>query len=55
MREADVQRGWMFSYVSLELRDPSAHLLRCIRSLLDEALADTNRDCDQVFPREGRP
>jgi transposase len=54
MRGADVQQGGLFSYVSLEDRVPAGHPLRAMRVLLDEALAELNRDFDRVYARDGR-
>ena len=48
MRGTDVQQSGMFSYVSLESRVPAAHPQRAVRTLLDEALADLNRDFARV-------
>ena len=55
MRGDDVQQGGMFSYVSLEARVPSAHPLRGMKALLDEALSGMSRDFDRVYASEGRP
>jgi transposase len=44
----------MFSYVALESRVPAGHPLRAVRVLLDEALADLNRDFDRVYAQDGR-
>ena len=54
MRGADVQKGGLFSYVSLEGRIPANHPLRAVRPLLDEALASTSRDFDRVYAEGGR-
>ena len=54
MRGTDVQQSGMFSYVSLESRVPATHPLRAVRTLLDEALADLNRDFDRVYAQDGR-
>jgi hypothetical protein len=54
MREADVQQGGLFSYVSVESRIPANHPLRAVRTLLDEALASMSRDFDRVYADGGR-
>jgi transposase len=41
--------------VSLEARVPSAHPLRGMKALLDEALSGMSRDFDRVYASEGRP
>ena len=54
MRGTDVPQSGMFSYVALESRVPAGHPLRAVRRLLDEALADLNRDFDRVYAQDGR-
>jgi transposase len=54
MRGADVDRGGLFSHVSMEERVPPTHPLRRVRALLDEALDSMSRDFDRVYAEGGR-
>ncbi len=55
MRGLDEQTSSLFSYVSCEARVPSAHPLRCIRAVVDEALAVLSPELDGMYALGGRP
>ena len=55
MRGADEQTSSLFSYVSCEARVPSAHPLRRIRAVVDEALEVLSPDFDGLYAQAGRP
>jgi len=45
----------MLAFIDLEERVPSAHPLRTIKRLADEALADLSSTFDEMYARDGRP
>jgi transposase len=55
MRGGEVRSGSLFSYVDLEVRVPSAHPLRTIRTVVDEALARLDDDFAAIYAPIGRP
>ncbi len=52
--ESDSQVN-MFSYVNLESRIPNNHPIRKIRSIIDKALNDIDRQLGQMYAQDGRP
>ena len=55
MRGADSRSGELFSYVDLEQRVPSAHPLRVIRAIVNEALGSLSEDFSELYSGMGRP
>ena len=55
MRGQDTSQDAIFSYGSLEERIPSAHPLRPIRRVVDEALHNMSREFSKVYAKIGRP
>jgi transposase len=55
MRGRDVRRDGLFSYVRSESRIPSAHPLRVIRKIADEALDGLNGRFASLYSENGRP
>ena len=55
MRGSDVRTGELFSYVDLEKRVPEHHPLRLIRRIVNEVLADLDREFAELYAAEGRP
>lgn len=55
MRGNETPSGSLFSYVSLESRIPSNHPLRAIKSMVDAALKELDRDFEQMYASQGRP
>jgi len=59
--EVDRMRGrrnpqiTMLAFVDLEERVPTAHPLRTIKRLADEALADLSPTFDSMYAKDGRP
>jgi transposase len=54
-RGEDKQQHDLFSYGSLEDRNPQDHPLRPIRGMVDEALKALSPNFDAIYGREGRP
>ena len=55
MRGEDRDSGALFSYVSCEARVPSAHPLRAIRAIVDEALEVLSPEFERIYSTLGRP
>jgi transposase len=55
MRGGDNQTGELFSYVDLEARVRRDHPLRCIRTIVNEALTALERDFAALYSPIGRP
>jgi transposase len=55
MRGLDMRTGELFSYVDLEKRVPEHHPLRLIRRIVNEVLADLDREFAELYAAEGRP
>ena len=55
MRGTDSRSGELFSYVDLEQRVPSAHPLRVIRGIVNEALGSLSEDFSELYSGMGRP
>ena len=55
MRGQDSRSGSLFSYVGLEQRVRSDHLLRTIRTLVNEALASLDGRFGEIYSEIGRP
>src|SRR3981189_741698 len=55
MRGSDMRTGELFSYVDLEERGPRNHPLRLIRRVINEVLADLDREFAELYAAEGRP
>ncbi len=55
MRGSDEVTGALFSYVDLEVRIPSRHPLRKIRSVVNDALRSLDAEFDRLYACEGRP
>ena len=55
MREAFVDQGGLFSYISPEARVPKDHPLRTIRELVRDVLGELNRSFSRLYASEGRP
>ncbi|MGZ3294547.1 MAG: transposase, partial [Xanthobacteraceae bacterium] len=55
MRGSDMRTGELFSYVDLEKRVPAHHPLRLIRRIVNEVLADLDREFAELYAAEGRP
>ena len=55
MRGSDMRTGELFSYVDLEKRVPEHHPLRLIRRIVNEVLADLDREFAELYAAEGRP
>lgn len=55
MRGTDEMSGSLFSYVDLEERIPTAHPLRKIRQVVNDALASLDAEFDRLYAAEGRP
>src|SRR3979411_1315277 len=55
MRGSDMRTGEVFSYVDIEDRVPSNHPLRLIRRIVNEVLADLDREFGELYAAEGRP
>src|SRR3981189_1948919 len=55
MRGSDIRTGELFSYVDLEERVPKNHPLRLIRRIVNEVLADLDREFAELYAAEGRP
>ncbi len=51
MRGSDQRSGTLFSYVNIEERVPTGHLLRVIRGIANEALAPMSRASTSSTPR----
>ena len=45
----------MLAFIDLEERVPTAHPLRTIKRLVDEALADLSSVSDRMYAKDGRP
>jgi transposase len=54
MRGKDLQQHELFSYGSLEEKVPSAHPLRPIRAMADEALKEMSGRFDEIYGEDGR-
>src|SRR3954465_15682891 len=52
---SDMRTGELFSYVDLEKRVPEHHPLRLIRRIVNEVLADLDREFAELYAAEGRP
>ena len=55
MRGSDMRTGELFSYVDLEKRVPEHHPLRLIRRIVNEVLAELDREFAELYAAEGRP
>src|SRR3974390_2285919 len=55
MRGSDERSGKLFSYVDLEQRVPKGHLLRAIRTIVNEALSDLDEAFAAMYAPLGRP
>jgi transposase len=55
MRGQQERSGALFSYVSIEERNPASHPLRRIRKLADQALDRLNPTFCKLYASEGRP
>ena len=55
MRGTDERTGSLFSYVDLEARVRKDHPLRTIRRLVNETLANMERDLAALYTGIGRP
>jgi transposase len=55
VRGADDRTGKLFSYVDLEARVRADHPLRAIQRIVNEALAELERDFASLYARIGRP
>ena len=55
MRDAFVDQGGLFSYISPEARVPANHPLRKIRALLRDVLSELNRSLGRLSASERRP
>jgi hypothetical protein len=55
MRGDDMPPEAMFSSLSSEARVPQNHLLRPIRKMVHQALAELDGEFRAVYDREGRP
>ena len=55
MRGGDDRTGSLFSYVDLEARVRGDHPLRAIRTIVNEALAELEREFASLYARIGRP
>ena len=55
MRGHDTQQSSMFSYLSPEQRVPTAHPLRPIRAMVDEALKSLSPGFNRIYSAFGRP
>jgi transposase len=55
MRGSDMRTGELFSYVDLEQRVPEHHPLRLIRRIVNEVLAELDREFAELYAAEGRP
>ena len=55
MRGLDMRTGELFSYVDLEKRVSEHHPLRLIRRIVNEVLADLDREFAELYAAEGRP
>ena len=55
MRGSEMRTGELFSYVDLEKRVPEHHPLRLIRRIVNEVLADLDREFAELYAAEGRP
>ena len=55
MRGADGRAGSLFNYVDLEGRVPSAHPLRAIRLIVNEALGELSPVFAKLYAPLGRP
>ena len=55
MRGHDERAGSMFSYVDLEERVPSNHLLRKVREFVNTALAALNAEFAKLYSADVRP
>jgi len=53
MRGSDVRTGELFSYVDLEKQVPEHHPLRLIRRIVNEVLADLDREFAELYAAEG--
>src|ERR671917_680664 len=59
--EETTMRGWrssqitMLAFIDLEERVPTAHPLRTIKRLADEALTDLSSTFDRMYAENGRP
>ena len=45
----------MLAFIDQDERFPTAHLLRTIKRLADEALADLSSTFDRMYAKDGRP
>jgi transposase len=54
MRGSDSASGALFSYVDLERRVPSQHLLRVIRRIVNDTMMMISADFDTLYSRFGR-
>jgi transposase len=55
VRGSDERPGLLFSYVDIEARVRKDHPLRTIRTVVDGALSDLERDFAALYSRMGRP
>ena len=55
MRGGDDRSGKLFSYVDLEARVRRDHPLRAIRSIVNEALTEMEREFEVLYAPIGRP
>jgi transposase len=55
MRGQENPQALMFSYISLEHRVPSDHLLRLLRVLVDGILANMSAKLEERYSHTGRP
>lgn len=53
MRGTDRQQATIFSYLSPERRVPADHLLRTLRSMVDDALGKLSGLFDAMYATEG--
>ena len=54
MRGSDQQSGALFSYVDLEARVPPEHPLRIIRTIVNDALHELDREFSELYGDSGR-
>ena len=55
MRGSDETSGSLFSYVDLESRIPRGHVLRTIRAIVNDVLADLSAEFEMLYSDTGRP
>ena len=55
MRGSDERSGSLFSYVDIEERVPQNHLLRLIRRIVNEVLAELDGEFARLYAEDGRP